>query len=365
MKFRKKIPQMEPWFDKAEAKAVFNYMKSGGWVMEFKKTEELEKIIADFTGARYAVMLPNGTISLTIALLALGLKTGDEVLVPDMTMVASPNSAALVGIKPILVDIEPETLCMDLKQAKKSLTSKTKALMYVPFNGRSNDMDEVVKFCKNNKLYLIEDAAQALGSFWEGKHLGTFGDIGSFSFSVPKIITTGQGGALVTNNKKIYQKIKRLKDFGRTMGGNDIHDYMGWNFKFTDLQAVVGLEQMKKLSWRLKRKKALWKRYFQGLKNVGDIAFIPTNLENTVPWFIDIFTAKRDQLARYLGEKGIGTRSIYPPIHSQKIYKLFYKDKNFPVTGKFAAKGLWLPSSSNLKDDEIRYVCGKIKEFYK
>ena len=137
------IPQMEPWFDDLEINAVTDYMKSGGWVMEFKKTEEFEKMLAEYTGAKHCIAITNGTISLTLAMIALGLTRDDEVLIPNLTMIASPNSAAMVEIKPILVDIEEKTLCMDLEKAAKAITSKTKALMYVSLNGRSANMEKV------------------------------------------------------------------------------------------------------------------------------------------------------------------------------------------------------------------------------
>ena len=226
---KKVIPQMEPYFDDAETNAIYRYMKSGGWLTEFGKTKEMEQMISDFTGAPYCIMTTNGTISLIIALLALDIKPGEEILIPNLTMIASPNSAKLLGIKPTLVDIDPKTLCIDINEAEKKLSKHTKALMYVPFNGRSGKMEEAVGFCKKNNLFLIEDAAQALGSFYNGKHLGTFGDIGSFSFSTPKIITTGQGGALITRKKSIYNKIKKIKDFGRKKGGIDNHEDWGWN----------------------------------------------------------------------------------------------------------------------------------------
>ncbi len=355
---------MEPWFDNAEASAVYKYMKSGGWLMEFTKTRELEKMITNYTGAKYCTMTVNGTISLIVALLALGLERDDQVLVPNMTMIATPNAVVLLGIKPILVDVKADTLCLDLTNAEEKLTKKTKAVIYVAMNGRSGDMDEVVRFCNKHGLYLLEDAAQALGSFYKGKHLGTFGDIGSFSFSVPKVITTGQGGALVTNKTGYIEKIRKIKDFGRISGGSDIHNDWGWNFKYTDLQAVIGIEQMKKLSKRLKRKKKIYERYMKGLENVRQVKFLKTNLVDTSPWFIDIFTQNPNSLSKFLKTKGIGTRRIYPPISSQKIYKPFDGSTGFPISEKFASRGLWLPSSSKLSDKDIDTVVWHIKNYF-
>lgn len=359
------IPQMEPWFDAKEASAVYRYMKNGGWITEYEQTKKLESMIADFIKSKNCIMVNNGTVSLTLAILALGIKPNDEILIPDITMIASPNSALLIGVKPVFVDIETKTLCMDLKDAESKITSKTKALMYVAFNGRCGNMNKVRTFCRENKLYLIEDSAQALGSYFQNKHLGTFGDIGSFSFSVPKIITTGQGGAVVTNNSKLADKVRKMKDFGRDRGGIDFHPYLGWNFKFTDIQAVIGIEQMKKLKSRMKRKKEIYKQYINGLKDIKEINLIPTNLKKTTPWFIDIFVANPDRLAKYLLKKGIGTRRIYPAIHTQKVYQKFGSDKKFPVAAKIASEGLWLPSSTKLTRQNIDYIIKSIRAFFR
>ncbi len=355
---------MEPWFDEAEAQAVLAYMQSGGWLMEFKKTEELERMIAEYTGATYCVMTVNGTVSLWLALRALGIGRGDEVLVPNLTMIASPNAVVLAGASPVLVDVEPNTLCIDMVRAAEAITPRTKALMYVPLNGRSGDMEIVAAFCKEQGLFLLEDAAQALGSRYQGKHLGTFGDIGSFSFSVPKIITTGQGGALVTDSEELYRKMRLLKDFGREEGGADIHDDWGWNFKFTDLQAVVGIEQMKKLGGRVKRKKEIYKRYNDALHSVHGVIFLQTDILQTTPWFMDIYVDDPNSLQSFLKEYKIGTRRMYPMVHTQKIYQVAYGGASFPVSAQFAARGLWLPSSSKLTDEEIDYIAENIKVFY-
>lgn len=364
----KHIPQMEQWFGEEEARAVYEYLKSNNkgkpWNSEF------EKAITQITGASFAVSSLNGTISLTEALLALELKPEDEVMVPNSTMIATPNACVIIGVKPVLVDIEKETLCMDLQKASEAITPRTKALMYVPLNGRSGNMDEVVGFCKKHNLYLVEDAAQALGSYWKGshwfkKHLGTFGDIGSFSFSLFKIISTTQGGALVTNNKKLYEKIKLLKDFGRTGKGSDIHDFWGWNFKMSGILSLIGVEQFKKLSFRMKRKKEMYQRYSTSLSSIPDIELIKTDLSVTTPWFIDIFVQDPKSLADFLKQKGIETRFFYPPIHTQEIYKAEYVGRSFPVSERFASRGLWLPSSSQLTNEEIDYITDSIRQFYK
>lgn len=254
------IPQMEPWFDDRERKAIDEYMLEGGYITEFKRTQQFERMIAEFTGAKDCIVVNNGTISLTLAAIATGIKAGDEVIVPNYTMIATPNSVRMFGATPVFVDVERETLCLDIGLVREAITSNTKAIMLVSANGRypKAGINAFKELADRHKLVLIEDAAQSLGSRYpDGRHIGRVGKVGSFSFSAPKIISTGQGGALITDDDDVALRLRRLKDFGRSGGGNDIHDWVGYNFKFTDLQACVGIEQMKKLRWRIARKRDL------------------------------------------------------------------------------------------------------------
>ncbi len=357
------INQMEPSFDSKEQNALNEYMSAGGWVTEFKKTREFEELIKEYTGAKYCWIMSNGTVSLSVALMACGVNAGDEVICPDYTMVATPNSAELIGAKAVFVDIERDTMCMDFEKMKAAVTPKTKAVMLVSINGRyPKKYEDFVAFCNDNKIALIEDAAQSLGSFYKGKHLGRFGKIGSFSFSAPKIITTGQGGALITDDEELSEKIKKIRDFGRDKGGSDHYLVKGWNFKFTDLQAVIGIEQMKKLPDRVNRKKEIGKLYDSLLSKVQNVEIIKTNYEDTSPWFFDILCDRREDLIQYLKNKGVGTRMFYPPLHSEPAYG--YSDLSFPITEEISAKGLWLPSSVSLTDEQIVYICNCVAEFY-
>ena len=356
------IPQMEPWYGDEEKNALMEYLNSGGWMMEFKKTREFEQMICEYTGAKFCSVYPNGTLTLFAILNALGISRGDEVIVPDYTMIATINAVKLAGAKPVVVDINKKSLCMNVGYVKKAVTSKTKAVIHVSINGRAGDLEALEKFCSGKDIFLIEDAAQSLGSFYNNKHLGRFGIAGSFSFSVPKIITTGQGGAIITDDENVYNRILKIKDFGRVSGGVDVHTQMGWNFKFTDIQAVIGIEQMKKLPWRVKRKKEIYSLYEDKLKGVATIEFIETDLKNVSPWFIEVLVEKREELISYLKENGIGSRPFYPPIHSQKIYS--YIKGRFPNCVSITQKGLWLPSSTKLTDDEVSYICEQVRSFY-
>ena len=196
---------METWFDYQEKEALNDYMTKGGWLTEFEETFKFQNKIKKFTGAKHCFVVNNGTISLTIMAMAAGIKAGDEVLVPNYTMVATPNSLMMFGAIPKFIDVDPLTLCISIKEIKKNISRKTKAIFLMNANGRYPlDFKEIVSFCKENNLILLEDSAQALGSFYpDGIHQGRKGIAGSFSFSAPKIISTGQGGAIITDNDEI------------------------------------------------------------------------------------------------------------------------------------------------------------------
>jgi len=359
------IPQMEPWFGSEEKIAMADYMEEGGWLTEFKRTAEFETRIAEYTGAKHCVVVNNGTISLTLMAMAIGIRAGDEVIVPNYTMIATPNSLKMIGAIPVFVDVEPETLCLNIELTRNAITKKTTAILFVNSNGRypKSGIESFQKLCDEKGLILLEDSAQSLGSWFpNGKHQGTYGLAGSFSFSAPKIITTGQGGAIVTNDDNIALKLRRLKDFGRSGGGNDIHDSIGYNFKFTEMQAVIGNEQMKKLDYRVKRKKEILKNYKKNLEGLRNIKFFDQDLSCTTPWFIDILAEDRNELMKFLKSKGIGTRVMYPPINKQIAYNV---EGNHPVSNLVGETGLWLPSSAQLTDEQINRICENINVFYK
>ena len=356
---------MEPWYGSEEKDALNQYMDEGGWLTEFKRTTEFEQRIAEYTGAKHCIVVNNGTISLTLLAMAAGIKADDEVIVPNYTMIATPNSIKMIGAEPVFVDVERETLCMDIDCARKAITSKTKAIFFVNANGRNPKcgIESFQRLCDEKGLVLLEDSAQSLGSrFPNGKHQGTIGLAGSFSFSAPKVISTGQGGAIITSNDDMAIRLRKLKDFGRSGGGNDIHNSIGYNFKFTELQAVIGNEQMKKLPWRVERKKDIYKIYRKNLTDVKEIQFFDQDLSCTTPWFIDVLAEKRDGLGTYLKENSIGTRTMYPPINKQEAYSV---EGNHPVSNLVGKNGLWLPSASQLSDEQITMICEKIKQFYK
>lgn len=357
----KYIHQIEPLITENEVKAMTEYLQGDGWLTEFKKTEEFEQMIADFLGVKYAVVVTSGTAALYLSLLALGIGPGDSVMVPDYTMIATPNAVKWTGADVILCDVDKNNLCLDLRKIKS--VAKVKAMIYVPINGRSGNMNGVIDFCNTNHLCLIEDACQAFGSKWNDKFLGTFGCVGVFSFTPHKIITTGQGGAIVTNSEKIYTRIKKLKDFCRTKPGVDVHTGVGFNFKFTDLQAVIGIEQMRKIDYRINRKGEIYGMYLAGLHGVEFIEMLPIDGDQTVPWFVDVILKEgyREDFISYLEQNGIGSRQFYPLIHYQEPYSNY--GIIFDAKKCFSFRGVYLPSSINLSMEDIKYICDVIKKF--
>ena len=354
-----------------EKKELISVINSG-WFTEASKTRQFEKMFADFVGVKYACAVTSGTTALYVGLKALGITRGDEVIVPDLTFVASPNSIEAVGAKPVLIDIERNSLNLDLKKIKKVITKRTKAIMPVDFNGRGVDIKNISELANQHNLSLIEDAAHGLGCFYGKKHVGTMSDIGIFSFSTPKIITTGQGGMIVTNNKKLYEKCKAVKDFGRkpntkrNMRLAFEHPTIGYNFKFTEFQAAIGIAQMRKLRKRMAMKKKMFRIYEELLSKISSVNFIKTDLDKTTPWMVDILVDSRktrDDMIKYLEKNYIETRIFYPPIHRLSPYKR--QDIKFKITSEISDRGIWLPSSVTLNEKNVEYVCKKIISFSK
>ena len=279
-------------------------------------------------------------------------------------MIATANALKMFGIEPIFADVEATTLCLDIDVVRAAITDKTKAIMFMSANGRypTVGIEAFERLAAEHDLLLLEDAAQSLGSHYpDGRHIGMAGVAGSFSFSAPKIISTGQGGCVVTNDDAIADKVRKLKDFGRASGGNDYHESLGLNFKFTDIQACIGIEQMKKLPWRVERKKAIYQRYQSQLVDVEEVSFFEQDLTHTTPWFIDVLVESRDQLMGFLKTQDIGTRVMYPPINKQPAYNVAGEH---PISNLIGDNGLWLPSAAQLSNESIDYICEVYNKIY-
>ena len=305
-------------------------------------------------------MTTSGNCAIILALMAANISEGDEVIVPNYTMIATINSVRMVGATPIIIDIDKESLTISLNEIKSNISSKTKAIIHVSLNNRHCNIESISKYCKEHKIILIEDAAQSLGCFVNNNHFGTFGDIGCFSLSTPKIISTGQGGFVVTNNDELANKIRMIKNFGRKEAGNDIFELFGINFKFTDIQAIIGIEQLKKISDRILRLREIFDLYYLHLKNI--YRMIEPESNTWIPWFVDIFVEDRSKLVLFLKIHNIQTRDTYPEINKTPMYKddILHIHSNYVST-----HGIFLPTHMLLSNDQIIYICRLIKFFYK
>lgn len=364
---KKNIIQIYPWIDNQELYYLKKVIKST-YVTENNFTKKLEEKFKKFTKSKYAIAVNNWTLGLFASIKCLNIGPGDEVIVPDMTFIASSNAVLLSGAKVVLCDINPKTLCLDTNKLKPLINSRTKAIMPVHLYGNSCDMDEIIKLKAKKKFHIIEDAAQAVGVHYKGKHVGSIGDVGGFSFYGNKLITTGEGGMIITNNKKLYEDIYSFKNHGRKKKGVFIHNKIGYNFMFTELQAAMGLAQMDKLKRIIKLKLKLYKKYTKALSSIKNIKFIePTRKSNQIHWFTNIL-CKNIKLIKFLKKKNIQTRRAFYPLHMQPCYKnnknIIIKDK-FPNSAETYKKLISLPSASQLKNNDLDYIIHNIKKFFK
>jgi perosamine synthetase len=355
-----KIPQIQPVLGEEEREEVLQVMESG-FITEGKKTRQLESELAGFHSVPHALVVNNATLALTIVLQALGIRPGDEVIVPDFTFIATANAVSLAGAKPVFADVTRETFTLDLADTAQRITRRTRAIVPVHLNGRSADMQQLNELAQNHHLAIVEDAAQAMGSRRGGQFLGTFGDAGVFSLGTTKIITAGQGGVIATHRKGLYEACLRIKDHGRLSRSAEVHDTIGFNSKFTDLQAALGLAQLRKLPARIEAKRELFRWYREFLAGVSEIIVPPMDLTDTAPWFVDVMCHERTALESHLAAAGIETRRFYLLIHSQPCYRY---DGNYPATEEISARGLWLPSSVNLTRADVAKVCSLIASHF-
>jgi perosamine synthetase len=353
------IMQHRPSFDKKEADEVYKYMCDDNFITEHKKTDELEKMIATYVNCKHCVMTTSGTTAIILALMALNLKENDEVIVPNYTMIATINAVKWLKLKPIIVDIDLDTCTIDIDHIKTIVNEKTKCILHVSLNNRYKKLIELVDYCKENNIFLLEDAAQSLGCKINGKNLGTFGTIGCFSLSTPKIISTGQGGFIVTDDDIMANNIRMMKNFGRKESGIDDFVVFGINLKFTDIQAVIGIEQMKKLDYRVIRMREIYNLYYNHLKDIVDMKN-PLS-DEWIPWFVDIYVDNREHLMKYLKKHKISTRPVYGEINKTPVY---YEDNTLSNSHYICNHGLFLPSYITLKDEDIIYICNVIKLYF-
>jgi len=360
------IPVCEPKLSGKELEYVTDCIKTNWISSKGKYITAFEEKFSKYCGAKYGIATSNGTTALHLALASLGIKTGDEVIIPTFTMIATVNSVTYTGAKPVLVDSELKTWNMDPSKIEKKITQKTKAIMVMHTYGHPCDMDLIREIAEKHDLYVVEDAAEAHGAEYKGKKTGSLSDAGCFSFYANKIITTGEGGMVVTNNEKIAEMAKLLRDQAFEPK-RFIHRYVGFNYRITNLQAAIGVAQMDIIDESVNTRRRNAQLYNSLLKDVKGITLPPNaSWAKNVYWMYtvlieDSFGMSRDDLMKFLKGKGIDTRSAFYPVHAQPVYAKQYASEKYPVADELSRKGINLPSGNILTKSQIETVVEAIK----
>ena len=362
-----KIPVYKPKLSLNASKYVNDCLESNWISSKGKYLDKFEKKFSNYLGTENATTVSNGTTALHLALRVLGIGPGDEVIVPTLTYIASVNSIAYVGAKPVFVDSETETWNLDTSLIEKNISKKTKAIMAVHLYGNPCNMNVLQRLCKKYNLFLIEDVAEALGSTYKNEFLGTFGDVSTFSFFGNKTITTGEGGMVVSKDKSIIDKVKYLKNQARISSPSKEywHEDIGYNYRMTNICAAIGLSQIEEINSILTKKKRLLLWYKSLLSECPLIFQLSSKNSESSVWMVSVLTENqetRSNLRFFLEKKEIETRSLFNPIHKMPV---FYSTKSFPVSEDISIRGLNLPSYPSLKKREVFKICELIKIFFK
>ena len=361
-----KISQIEPYVGQEELSNLIRVIENK-WLTEGPFSEEFLSIIKQFTGAKHALLTNNGTLALYLALKALGIQTGDEVIVPDFTFNASGSSVVFAGGKPVFVDVDRQNYNIDVTKIEAAISSKTKAIMPVHIYGQSADLYPIMKIAKRYNIKVLEDAAQAYGVFYRGKHTGTIGDIGMISFFADKTVTAGEGGVLLTDNDSLYERLQYLRNQGRLDSGTFVHKQLGMNFRMTDLQCAVGVAQLKKYQEIEGLKLNNFRLYKKLLSDMDEIKVMEeVDHSNLVPFRFAAIAKDLKALIDHLEARGIQTRRFFYPLHNQPCFEsLGFRTKPYPNSDYLYKNGLALPVFPGLKKEQIVYICNCIENFYK
>lgn len=367
------IPVCKPWLPGNEKKYVNDALDTNWISSAGEYINKFEEGFSKFCDVNYGVSCTGGFAALHLACLALGIKEGDEVIVPTFTMSAPVNAVILVGAKPVLVDADPETYCINANKIEEKITEKTRAIIPVHIYGHPCDMDKINEIAKKHNLFVIEDAAEAHGAEYNGKKCGSMSDIACFSFYGNKILTTGEGGMAITNNEKLAEKMKKLRNYAFEVP-RFMHKEIGFNYRLTNIQAAIGFAQVENAERLVEARRNVGLKYNKLLsKTKGIILPVEKDYTKNVYWMYGIvlgdeIKATREEIVEKLRERGIDTRNFFIPMNKQIVFinkeKENYPDCNgkFPVAEKIGQRGFYLPSSSDLSDEEIEEVCKKLKE---
>lgn len=359
------IPVYQPSLTGNEKKYVNECLDTNWISAKGKFVQQFEEEFAKYIGIDHAVTVSNGTVALHLALIALGIGRGDEVIVPTLTYVASVNAIAYTGAEPVFVDSLRGNWQADPEDIERKITEKTKAIMVVHLYGHPCDMRRIMEIAQKHDLFVVEDCAEGFGSYFEGKHVGTFGDISTFSFYGNKTITTGEGGMVVTNDETLYTRAAHLKDQGMAKFRQYWHDVIGYNYRMTNICAAIGLAQLEQADQFLKQKRDIAGWYRKYLQDTPvEFHQEDENVRHSY-WMCSILVPKsseRDRLRELLQERNVETRPVFYPVHTMPMYSQKYqKHRNAEDIGW---RGMNLPSWQGLQEEQVNYICDVIHEFY-
>lgn len=358
------IPVYKPWLTGVERDYVMECLDSTWISSKGVFVERFEREFAAYVGAKHAVAVCNGTAAVHLTFLALGIGPGDEVLVPALTFIASVNPVVYCGATPVFVDSDPVTWQIDARDAARKLSPRTKAISAVHLYGLPADMTALRSLANQSGVSLVEDCAEAIGSRIDGRHVGAFGEVASFSLFGNKTITTGEGGMVVTDRDDLHQAVVHLKGQGLVQAGGYWHDIIGYNYRMTNICAAIGCAQMTRIDEVVSLKVKLAERYRQRLKQVSGVELHESPDASRVHsyWMVTVLVSAgaRDGVREFMAGKGIETRPVFPPVHHMPMYQHF--DAQCPVADDLSARGINLPSWPLMSDAEVDRVVEALAE---
>ncbi len=363
------IPVNEPLLDGNEKKYLNECIDTGWISSEGPFVQRFEENMAAVVGRKRGIAVCNGTVALETAVAALELQPGDEVILPAFTIVSCVAAIVRRGCVPVLVDSDPITWNMDVAQIEARITPRTKAIMVVHIYGLPADMEPVLALARKHGLKIIEDAAEMHGQTYRGKPCGSFGDISTFSFYPNKHITTGEGGMILTDDDKLAERCRSLRNLCFQPHKRFVHEELGYNFRMTNLQAALGLAQLERLDDFVRRKRHMGRKYTGLLSGVAGLT-LPlerTDYADNIYWVYGIVLRDNvpcdaEEMMRRLGQRNIGSRPFFWPMHEQPVFRGMglFKDERYPVAERMARRGFYLPSGLALTDDQIERVCAEV-----
>lgn len=363
------IPIMEPSLSGNEIEYVTECIRTNWISSQGAFVRKFESVFAEYCGYPYALAVSNGTVALHLALVSLHIGPGDEVIVPDLTFAASINAILYTGATPVIVDIHPDTWTVDPSEIEKKITVKTKAIMPVHLYGHPCHMDEIISIAKKNNLFIVEDCAEALGSQYKGKRVGSFGEVSTFSFFGNKTITTGEGGMVLFRDKDTHDRAKKLRDHGMSPDKRYWHDEVGFNYRMTNLQGAIGVAQMERVDVFVNAKQRIAKTYNQFFSKIPGITTPPqTEWAISSYWLYtlvaDPSVVDRNELMKKLSLNGVETRSVFYPLHEMPPYQIFAKEQKFPVSDYVSRNGMSLPSSVSLTLQSLQTIAKAVESVF-